>query len=167
MLLTTKSVKTRRGPHSKFLWRSVYLCFWGHFQFQSWSEGNINAEEMGHINSVVFSIGFGLLWCLSLFLSCCCRRLQEKTEDAESTQNNTMRNTRRNAVIQLEDAIIPEIKCEEPHAYPSNSFRMSMTRNFQQSLSVSLPPEIILTPSQHVISQECDRPPSYESLFPK
>ena len=78
-------------------------------------------------------------------------------------------------MIQLADAIIPEIiyeeqyeeyeeqyeEYEEHRAYP-----LSSSRNFQQSLSVSLPPEIILTPS-HIINPECDRPPSYESLFPK
>ena len=46
---------------------------------------------------------------------------------------------------------------------PSNS--SVIPQNIQQSLRVNLPPEIILTPSQHVINQECDKPPSYESLY--
>ena len=36
----------------------------------------------------------------------------------------------------------------------------------QQSLRVNLPPEIVLSPSQHIINPKSDRPPSYESLFP-
>ena len=47
---------------------------------------------------------------------------------------------------------------------PSNS--SVIPQNIQQSLRVNLPPEIILTPSQHIITnQECDKPPSYESLY--
>merc|ERR1711860_366528 len=95
----------------------------------------------GNISADVLLILFFLLG-LSPFLFCCCRRPQEKTEDRESAQNITMGNTRRNAVIQLADAIIPEIVYEEQCAYP-----LSSSRNFQESLSVNLPPEIILTPS--------------------
>ena len=85
----------------------------------------------------------------------------------ESTENITGRNIRRNAVIQIPVAIIPEILHEETHADPSNSSTIARPRNYHQSLSVDLPPEIILTPTQHVINQECDSPPSYESLYPK
>ena len=47
---------------------------------------------------------------------------------------------------------------------PSNS--SVIPQNVQQSLRVNLPPEIILTPSQHIITnQEYDKPPSYESLY--
>ena len=85
----------------------------------------------------------------------------------ESPENITRRNTRRNAVIQLPDAIIPEILHEETFADPSNSSRIAGPRSYHQSLSVDLPPEVILTPTQHAINAECDSPPSYESLFPK
>ena len=106
---------------------------------------------------VIFGIGV-LILILSPFLYCCKWKRHEKTGNTESTENFTRMNTRRNAVIQL---------AEETLTDPSNNFRVPITRNFQQSLSVSLPPEIILTPSQHVINPYCDRPPSYESLFPK
>ena len=47
---------------------------------------------------------------------------------------------------------------------PSNS--SVIPQNIHQSLRVNLPPEIILAPSQHIITnQECDKPPSYESLY--
>ena len=54
---------------------------------------------------------------------------------------------------------------QETSADPSNSSRTP--QNSQQSLSVNLPPEIILTPSPHIINSECDndKPPSYESLY--
>ena len=74
---------------------------------------------------------------------------------------------KRNAVIQLADAIIPEISYEETHGDSTNSSRIARQANYHQSLSVSLPPEIILAPSQHVINPECDSPPNYESLYPK
>ena len=45
------------------------------------------------------------------------------------------------------------------------SSRIPGQQNTQQSLRVNLPPEIILSPSQHIINQKSDRPPSYESLF--
>ena len=106
---------------------------------------------------VIFGICL-LILILSPFLYCCKWKRHEKTGNTESTENFTRMNTRRNAVIQL---------AEETLTDPSNNFRVPITRNFQQSLSVSLPPEIILTPSQHVINPYCDRPPSYESLFPK
>ncbi len=88
----------------------------------------------------------------------------------ESTENITGRNTRRNAVIQLTDNIILTsyiIYDEETIPDPSHSSRIVRPRNYHQSVSVSLPPEIILTPSQHIINPECDSPPNYESLYPK
>ena len=48
----------------------------------------------------------------------------------------------------------------------ASSSRIPGQQPSQQSLRVNLPPEIILSPSQHIINQKCDRPPSYESLFP-
>ena len=74
-------------------------------------------------------------------------RPRNRDRNTESTENINGRNARYNTVaIQLQD---------------------SRPRSYNQSLSVSLPPEIILTPSQHAINPECDSPPSYESLFPK
>ena len=71
---------------------------------------------------------------------------------------------KRNAVIQLADAIIPEIPYEETHGDSTNSSRITRQVNYHQSLSVSFPPEIILIPTQHVINPECDSPPRSYSL---
>ena len=93
---------------------------------------------------------------------------QMKNWSTESTENITIRDTRRNAVIQLPDVIIsPEPSNEETHADSTNSSRIARQGNYHQSLSVCLPPEIIHTPSQQVMNPECDSPPNYESLYPK
>ena len=47
----------------------------------------------------------------------------------------------------------------------ANSSRNSRTQNCQQILRVNLPQETILMPSQLINNPECDKPPSYESLF--
>ena len=122
-------------------------------------------------NDLVIDILLALGFVLAAPMVCCClvacclshmeNSLKDRNTDTESTENITRRNTRSDAVIQLPDAIRPEILYEETQADPS----IARPRNYQQSLSVSLHPEIILTPSQHVINQECDSPPSYESLF--
>ena len=90
--------------------------------------------------------------------------------DAETT--NSSRN--REAGIRMQERTsgnqlatrLPEIYSTAYHetsAGPPNSSRIP--QNGQQSLRVNLPPEIILTPSQHIINPECDKPPSYESLY--
>ena len=56
---------------------------------------------------------------------------------------------------------------DAPLASMEDISRIARPRSYHQSLSVDLPPEIILTPTQHAINAECDSPPSYESLFPK
>ena len=90
--------------------------------------------------------------------------------DAETT--NSSRN--REAWIRMRERTsgnqlairLPEIYStanQETSADSPNSSRIQ--QNSQQSLRVNLPPEIILTPSQHIINPECDKPPSYESLY--
>ena len=49
----------------------------------------------------------------------------------------------------------------------TNFSRNPRTQNCQQNLRVTLPQETILTPSQPINNTECDKPPSYESLFPE
>ena len=144
---------------------------------------------------LVLALASGLLMCFCLF-SCCLSQMEYLRKDRNKeaplaimedfsqihtpmptpgpvvtestlTENITGMDARRNAVIQLPGAVIPEIFYEETHPDPSNSSRIARPRNYHPSLSVSLPPETILTLSQHVINPECDSPPSYESLFPK
>ena len=84
--------------------------------------------------------------------------------DAETT--NSSRN--REAGIRMRERTIrlPEIYStayQETSADPPNSSRI--LQNSQQNLRVNLPQEIILTPSEHIINPECDKPPSYESLY--
>ena len=45
------------------------------------------------------------------------------------------------------------------------NIRYPRTENCQQNLRVNLPQETILPPSQPINNPECDKPPSYESLF--
>ena len=47
----------------------------------------------------------------------------------------------------------------------ANFSRNPRTQNCQQNLGVTLPQETILRPSQPINDTECDKPPSYESLF--
>ena len=64
---------------------------------------------------------------------------------------------------------IPDITSNSHQETPTDaasSSRIPGQQPSQQSLRVNFPPEIILAPSQHIINQKCDRPPSYESLFP-
>ena len=64
---------------------------------------------------------------------------------------------------------IPDIPSDSHQETPTDaasSSRIPGQQPSQQSLRVNFPPEIILAPSQHIINQKCDRPPSYESLFP-
>ena len=64
---------------------------------------------------------------------------------------------------------IPDMPSDSHQETPTDaasSSRIPGQQYSQQSLRVNLPPEIILSPSQHIINQKCDRPPSYESLFP-
>ena len=86
-------------------------------------------------------------------------------KDAETTYSSQNREywirTREQLTIRL-----PEIHStanQESFADPPNSSRIP--QNSQQSLRVNLPPEIILTPAQHITNTECDKPPSYESLY--
>ena len=63
---------------------------------------------------------------------------------------------------------IPDITSDSYQETPTDtasSSRIPGQQPSQQSVRVNLPPEIILAPSQHIINQKCDRPPSYESLF--
>ena len=91
------------------------------------------------------------------------RKSHPKAENSESLQNREYGN---GCMSTRTQEISSTARYQESpiNIGPSNSSLIS--QNSQQSLRVNLPPEIILTPSQHIITnQEYDKPPSYESLY--
>ena len=86
----------------------------------------------------------------------------------KSSQSQRTENTDSVPESQLETRI-QEIYSATTTTTPTGFENFSRTlrpETYQGNLSVSLPPEIILTPSSpQIINSECDRPPSYESLY--
>lgn len=87
--------------------------------------------------------------------------------DAETTNSSRNRETT-NSRMQ-ERTSVNQVATSLPERHSTayqETFRVP--QNSQQSLlRVNLPPEIILTPAQHITNPECDndKPPSYESLY--
>ena len=93
-------------------------------------------------------------------------RSHSEAENPESLQNREYGNIMRHINMSTRTQEISSTRYQERpiDIGPSNS--SVIPQNSQQSLRVNLPPEIILTPSQHIITnQEYDKPPSYESLY--
>ena len=85
----------------------------------------------------------------------CCNKSSKRAENTDSEGPESQLETR-----------IQEIYSTTTPTGFENFTRTLSPETYQGHLSVSLPPEIILTPSSpHIISSESDRPPSYESLY--
>ena len=79
------------------------------------------------------------LFIVCLWLCSCLARMENSKRDSntESTENINGRNSRRYHTVDS------RISYEENHPDPSNSSRIARPRSYHQSLSVSLPPEIV------------------------
>ena len=126
---------------------------------------------MDNIIGALFVIAFLML--LFVVLMCC---LAERTKicwnwrshiNTESSINHICESGRPERTLGNQVATgVPEIYSTTQQETPLEFANCSrIPQNSQQSLSVSVLPEIILTPLQQVINRECDSPPSYESLF--
>ena len=81
----------------------------------------------------------------------------------KSSQSQRTENTDSVPESQLETRIQEIYSTTTPTGF-ENISRTLRPENYQRNLS--RPPEIILTPSSpQIINSECDRPPSYESLY--
>ena len=94
-----------------------------------------------------------------VFYRCiCCYKSSQRAENTDSE----------GPVSQLETRIQEIYSTTTPTTGFENFSRTLTLRpeTYQGNLSFSLRPEIILTPSSpQIINSECDRPPSYESLY--
>ena len=88
------------------------------------------------------------------------RKSHPEAENSESLQN------RENGNMSTRTQEISSTRYQERPIDIGPSSSSVIPQESQQSLRVNLPPEIILTPTQHIITnQEYDKPPSYESLY--
>ena len=133
---------------------------------------------MDNIIGALFVIAFLML--LFVVLMCCLAEKRkiftERTKicwnwrshiNTESSINHICESGRPERTLGNQVATgVPEIYSTTQQETPLEFANCSrIPQNSQQSLSVSVLPEIILTPLQQVINRECDSPPSYESLF--